>query len=149
MLVRTHLLFGIVLALFFLPSVSHPLWFVPLVLFASLLPDVDSMHSVLGRSIWLRPFQWLTKHRGFLHSISFALVMSFLLVLFFPVAAFPFFVGYVGHLLLDAFTIEGIRPWWPGGDEWKGSITTGSSLETGFFYGLILAALGLSAFRFF
>ncbi|MSS74806.1 metal-dependent hydrolase [Candidatus Pacearchaeota archaeon] len=149
MLVRTHFLFGIVLALFFLPLVTHPFWFVPLVLFTSLLPDVDSMHSLLGRSMWFRPFQWLTKHRGFLHSLTFCIIISFLLVLFFPLVAFPFFLGYTGHLLLDAFTVEGIRPWWPGKDEWKGSITTGSSMETGFFYGLILISLALGVVRFF
>lgn len=149
MLVRTHFLFGIVLALFFLPLITHVVWFIPLVLFASLLPDVDSMHSLLGRSIWLRPFQWLTKHRGFLHSLTFALIVSFLLVLFFPIVAFPFFLGYAGHLLLDAFTVEGIRPLWPTDQEWKGSITTGSSLETGFFYGLVLLSLGLGVIRFF
>ena len=149
MLLRSHLLFGIVLALLFLPLVMHVFWFVPLVLVASLLPDLDSMHSFLGRSIWLRPFQWLTKHRGFLHSLTFCLVISFVLVLFFPIASFPFFLGYTGHLLLDAFTIEGIRPWWPGSAEWKGSIVTGSSMESGFFYAFILVALGLVVFRFF
>lgn len=149
MMMRTHLLFGAVLALFFLPYMNHQLIFIFLVLFASLLPDVDSAHSYVGRSIFLRPLQWMMKHRGCLHSITFAFFVSFVLVLFLPVAAFPFFVGYAGHLLLDSFTVEGIRPWWPGKEEWKGAVVTGSNMESGLFYALILVGLGLAVVRFF
>lgn len=149
MLFRTHLLFGVVLVLFFLPSVRYPLVFVPLVLLASVLPDIDSMHSYVGRSMWFRPLQFIMKHRGFLHSLTFCVGISALLLLFLPVAALPFFVGYGGHLLLDACTVEGIRLWWPGRDEVRGALTTGSSSETGFFYGLILVSIGLFVVRFF
>ena len=149
MMMRTHLLFGVLLALFFFPHVTTPVIFVTLVVIASLLPDVDSMHSYVGRSIFLRPLQWVMRHRGFLHSVTFAVFVSFILVLFIPVTSFPFFIGYVGHLLLDSFTIEGIRPWWPSKEEWKGSIVTGSSVESGIFYGMIVCGIVLAVVRFF
>jgi len=149
MLFRTHLLFGFVLVLFFLPYIAAPLVFIPLVLIASLLPDIDSMHSYLGRSIWFRPLQFVMKHRGMLHSLSFCVGVSILLLLALPVTALPFFVGYGGHLLLDACTIEGIHLWWPRSQEIHGSVTTGSTMETGFFYGLILVCICLFIVRFF
>lgn len=89
------------------------------------------------------------KHRGLLHSLTLCVGISSLLLVLLPISALPFFVGYGGHLLLDAFTIEGIRLWWPGAAEVKGAITTGSHMETGFFYGLVLASLGLFIIRFF
>ena len=49
MIMRTHLAIAIGLILYFLPHVSYRLVFVPVLLFASLIPDIDSAFSVLGK----------------------------------------------------------------------------------------------------
>ena len=107
---KTHVAFGAFLALVFLPFIVHKWIFVPIVLFCSLLPDIDCMHSYLGRYKILRPMQWIVKHRTLFHSLTFAVIISLLFAFYIPILAFPFFLGYVGHLFSDSITPEGIRP---------------------------------------
>lgn len=80
-------------------------------MFASILPDVDTRKSWLGR--WI-PVWLFTKHRGVTHSLLGLFVISFLCFLctnFY--AAFLFFFGYLSHLILDSYTPMGV-PWkWP------------------------------------
>ena len=82
----------------------------------TLLPDIDMVKSKAGRK--LQPFSTLAafvfRHRGFPHSFVFAtavyFVMRYLLSANIAAAAA---VGYSSHLLLDAFTKEGIMPFSP------------------------------------
>ncbi len=143
MLIRTHLAFGLFLALFLFPAVLNKWIFVSVVLIASILPDVDSMHSFLGNYKIFRPLQWFVKHRGLLHSVSLCLVVSGFFALFAPVLALPFFVGYAGHLLADSWTVMGIRPFWPLKKEVNGKIKTGGLFEKYFFVFLIVLNLFL------
>jgi len=145
---RSHLALGLAGILFFLPSITYKAAFVIVVLIATLLPDIDSMHSFLGNRWYLRPLQWATKHRGVLHSFSFCLFVSILLCFITPILSLPFFLGYSIHLFADSFTQEGIRPFWPFKDEISGSVTTGGNIEKGLFYGVLLLDLILFV-RFF
>jgi inner membrane protein len=93
--------------------------------FASLLPDIDSPYSVLGRVT--RPvsdiFHLAFGHRGILHSfLGLALMTSLVafLLLFWasPQAVWGFYVpvfaiGYLSHLLLDALSDGGVPLFWP------------------------------------
>lgn len=139
MLFKTHLALGFLGALFFLPDISYKLIFFPVVIFACLLPDIDSVSSKLGQYRILRPFQWFLTHRGLLHSFTFCIFISILLSLFLPRVAFPFFLGYSIHLLADSVTSDGIRPWWPSKQTHEGRIRTGGTVEAGLFYGIVLA----------
>jgi membrane-bound metal-dependent hydrolase YbcI (DUF457 family) len=136
---RTHLAIGIFLVLLFLPMVSYKISFVILVLIFTLFPDIDMSQSYLGKHKILRPLQWMVKHRGFFHSFTLAVGVAILLALFYPISALPFFLGYSGHLIGDALTSEGIRPWWPFKNEIKWSIRTGGRREkVGLFVIMIL-----------
>lgn len=91
---------------------------------ASLLPDLDSPHSKLGRAA--RPLSDILNfalgHRGFLHSLlgmSLILILAALIALFWLppstalVLLLPAALGYLSHLLLDALTPGGVPLLWP------------------------------------
>lgn len=136
MMLRTHIAFGLAGGLALLPYVYHQWSFIPLVLIATLLPDIDCMHSYLGKHWIFRPLQWCIKHRGVIHSLTFCVITTLLFMLFIPVAALPFFLGFTLHLLGDGVTKEGIRLWWPWSEEIRGPMRTGGTIEKGVFYGL-------------
>ena len=129
MLWKTHLAIGAAAALYFLPFMNNKLMFLPVVLISSLLPDVDTGSSYLGHRGIFRPIQWLFSHRGFIHSYTFCIGLAFVFALFYPVMAFPFFLGYSFHLAADSFTEQGIRPFWPLDATIKGFVTTGGRTE--------------------
>jgi len=139
MLGKTHVGIGIFAALFFLPHVVHKWVFVPVVLLASLLPDIDSGFSALGKRAVFRPFQLFLKHRGFIHSFTFCILISIVLAFYLPTLAFPFFLGYSLHLIADAWTVEGIRPFWPLKDTTNGRVRVGGKVEQMIFFVVIVA----------
>jgi len=60
-------------------------------------------------------------HRGWTHSLPFAILVSGAALFYLPILApgmpglgLAFAVGYVSHLIADALTIRGIPLWWPG-----------------------------------
>lgn len=149
MLGKTHLAIGVFAALLLLEKVTHPFVFFPLVIIASLLPDVDTAFSFLGRKSFFRPLQWITNHRGFFHSFTFAFLASGILAFYFPLAAFPFFLGYSLHLFVDSFTVDGIRAFWPLAERTCGRLRVGGSLEHAIFIGFCIADLVLFVFLLF
>lgn len=50
--------------------------------------------------------------------------------MFYPVIAFPFFLGYASHLLLDSFTVKGVRLFYPFKRVYAGKFKTGKKSET-------------------
>lgn len=137
MINKTHLALASALMLLFLPHINNKFLFVPVILIASLLPDIDSASSQIGRRWFFRPLQWFLKHRGMIHSFTFCIIVSLLLAFFIPVLSLPFFLGYFSHLFADSLTIEGIRPFWPMKKEISGHMRTGSAVEEGVFLSLI------------
>ena len=100
----------------------------PLLLIGALLPDADSEHSLLGRFLLL----WLVlRHRGILHN-------AFLPFLFYPYSK-HLAVGYFSHILLDTFTVQGVRPFQPISD----FRASGPLESASFFFNLALTALFL------
>lgn len=144
MIKRTHLAIAAALMLYFLPAVRYKLVFVPVVLIAALLPDIDSPSSYFGNNWFFRPFQFIAKHRGILHSMTFCFIASIAFAFFIPVLAFPFFLGYASHLFADSLTQEGIMPFWPLKNEAKWVLRTGGNRE----FVLFLVMLGVN-FVFF
>jgi len=115
MLLRTHLVFSVAiyfLLLHFL-NIPNPLFFLLFILLATFLVDIDSEKSKAGNHWYLRPFQWLTVHRGVVHSVFFGLLASLLLAGLNNWAGFGFFVGYLSHLSLDFMTRSGVAFLWP------------------------------------
>lgn len=138
MLLKTHLAISVFFILFLLPFVEHKLVFIIISLIATYLPDADSRYSKIGYRKIARVLQWFTKHRGMIHSFTFLISITLLLVLFFPVIALGFFLGYSLHLLADGFTKEGIRPFYPWKKRSCGSIRTGGRLEIGILVAFII-----------
>jgi len=139
MLLKTHLSITLFFVLLLFPIVEHEIVFVVVAILATYLPDVDSRYSTLGRKRINRVLQFFTKHRGIIHSFTFLIGCTFLLVLFFPIISLGFFLGYGLHLLADSFTRDGIRPFYPLKKGIRGSLRTGGSIEIGVLIGFLIA----------
>ncbi|MEW6226509.1 MAG: metal-dependent hydrolase [Bacillota bacterium] len=129
-----------------------PLLFAGVAGFASLLPDLDSPKSFVGREVWPASagVDYALGHRGPLHSFAgaalFSLLTQFLLrryhlpleLLWGTVA------GYVSHLFLDTLNsgARGIPLLWPL--KWRLQlplVRTGSAFERLAFYPLAAIAV--------
>lgn len=115
MMYKTHIAYGclITLLVFNFFKVSDPILFFLIVLFGTLLPDLDNTNSVIGRKI--KPFSYFFRHRGFFHSLF---AVFFFIVLFRVLSAsdimiFGFILGYTSHIVMDAMTVRGITPFFP------------------------------------
>ncbi|MEK6898827.1 MAG: metal-dependent hydrolase [Nanoarchaeota archaeon] len=141
MLFKTHLVIGFFVALFFLPNVVHKFLFIPMVLIATILPDIYSAFSKAGNNYVGRAVQIFTKHRGLLHSFTFCFALTLLLVFYLPTFALPLFLGYATHLLLDSVTKEGIRPFWPLKKTSQGKLPVGGAVEEAIFMSFVVIDL--------
>jgi len=89
------------------------------------------------------------KGRGLIHTYTFCMGISIVLAFFYPVLALPFFLGYSFHLTLDAFSTEGIVPFWPLTKKTSGKVRTGGSVDAAIFYILLLVDFALLVKLFF
>ena len=125
----------------FLKHVLNTTVFIITFLVATLLPNIDQIASRKGggNAFVDRPLKIFAKSKGFFHSFTFCLIVTILFVWYVPVLAFPFFLGYSLHLIEDAWTTDGIKPFWPLNKVSKGKVQTGGSLEeTVFFIFIVL-----------
>ena len=148
MLRRTHIAIGLAIALQFLQHVNGKALFLVVVLVSSILPDVDSPRSFLGKSWFGKPLNMIASHRGFLHSYTFCILLSIFFALFYPIFAFPFFLGYSFHLFADSFTPGGIRPFWPFKNSSSGNVITGGKIEDVIFWVFVLINITLIVLLF-
>jgi len=145
MLLKTHMAFAVLLIILFFKHVVHPWIFIIMVLIATIIPDLDSNLSSFGRHLIFKPLQLLTKHRGIFHSFSFAILISIVIAVFWPILSLGFFLGYSIHLICDSFTRKGIQPFWPFKIKSSGYITSGGRIEETLFFTLVI----LNIFLFF
>ncbi len=73
----------------------------------------------------------------------------FLLTLFLPIIALPFFLGYGLHLFADSFTVRGIKPFYPYKKKSSWRIRTGGKSEVIVFVFFLIGDLGLLFWRVF
>lgn len=149
MLIRTHLAVAVFAILLFINSVESRLLFVVVTLIATFIPDIDSRFSTIGRRKIARVLQWFTKHRGMIHSFTFLLSITFLLILIIPSISFGFFLGYGLHLFVDCFTKEGIQGFYPIKKRTSGIVSTGGKIEVSvlvLFIFLDIIFLGIKIF---
>jgi len=139
MLRRTHFAIVVFFILLFLQHVNDKIIFVFAALLATLIPDVDSAFSTLGKHKGFRFLQFFVEHRGLIHSLTFCIVISVILAFFFPTVSLGFFLGYSIHLFVDSFTKEGIVPFWPYPKKSTWRLKTGSFLESSIFLVFLLA----------
>lgn len=136
MMFKTHLVFGFLIALLALKflEVSNKYFFIAMVLFASVIPDLDIRKSKVSRKTWpfSRILNFLFKHRGFIHSIWPPILIF--LVFNKSILGFAFFIGYFSHLIIDGLTKEGIALFQPVFKiKLRGFIKTNSFFENVFF----------------
>ncbi|MFP4424332.1 MAG: metal-dependent hydrolase [Candidatus Woesearchaeota archaeon] len=124
---ETHAITALLIALTFGFTLPQAL----VALLASLLPDIDTAESKLGRRT--KYLSWLLKfgleHRGPIHSFLFMIICAAILQLYIPAFVLPFILGYTSHLILDSLNYKGTRPFWPLGYRIKGFIKNGSIME--------------------
>ena len=145
MQLRTHLAIGIFFGLLLLQYFENKWIFILMVVVGTIFPDLDSSYSTYGRHLIFRPFQIFTKHRGLIHSFTFAVLSSALIYIFWKSPAIGFFVGYSIHLLADCFTLSGVRIFWPLNFKVKGFLKTGGVVDELLFIILVIVNLILIA----
>jgi len=149
MLLRTHLALAVLAIVLFVSLVSNPPLFIFVALIATMLPDIDTGFSTLGKQKKFRFLQFFVRHRGVIHSFTLCIVISIILAFFWPVASFGFFLGYGLHLFMDSFTAEGIIPFWPYKKKSAWHFKTGSLLETSLFLVFVLLDIIVVVWKFF
>lgn len=139
MLLRTHLVFSILIWILAFDYLVHPWMFLLFLVFATAIIDVDSRKSRAGRKWYFRLLQLFVSHRGMFHTIIFGLIVSVVLFLANQSAGLGFFVGYLSHLLLDLFTLQGIMLFYPFSKKRVGfGVKSGGLIEEILFVLLLL-----------
>jgi inner membrane protein len=129
MLFRTHIVFSLLIYFLLGFVLEMPFWVLGFILLSTAFVDVDARHSKFGKKWYFRPLQWLTRHRGVIHSLLAAILLSLVIGGFNLWAGFGFFVGYISHLFIDCFTVSGVALFWPFKFKIKGFVKSGSWVE--------------------
>lgn len=138
MLARTHIAFALFLVLIFFHSVENFYLFAFVFLLSSLLPDIDTPFSKIGKIKIFRLLNFFTKHRGIFHSFIFVISISILLIFFENSIWLAFLLGYSSHLILDSLTIQGVRLFYPFKIKIKGLVKTNGFFENFLFVFLVI-----------
>lgn len=143
MMLKTHIAVGLAVALYFLPHINNKTIFFLVVLIASLLPDAGAFLAARkkgGRGN-IKKIRFFS---GAVKSYTLCVFVTLMFAFYYPPLALPFFLGYSFHLFLDAFTPEGIMPFWPIGKVLNGKFSTGGTVDN-----VIFAIFSILAFAFF
>lgn len=130
----THIAFGVLLGIIFEPMIGmDSLAYYSMIIFFSLLPDIDKHDSKIGNKtpVISHLIENVFGHRGLFHSPLAMIVFGYLILHFIsqPVAL-VFLVGYGSHLLIDSFTKSGINLLYPLTTfKLKGFVKTSGALE--------------------
>lgn len=83
-----------------------------LILLFSILPDIDIHDSKVGKSfgIFSKFIQTVFGHRGFFHSLW---IVFFLYIILLPFGYEIAVYGYLGHLIVDMITKDGVKLFYP------------------------------------
>jgi inner membrane protein len=146
MLFRVHVLFGIFCWLVLDAVLFMPFWVLFWVLLGSVLVDVDSASSKLGRRF--KFLSWFFAHRGFLHSLLACVLVSAVFGLLNLWFGFGVFVGWMSHLIMDSLTVQGVGIFWPLGFRLRGFIRSGGWMEDVCFVVLLGLDIVFGVYKF-
>lgn len=141
MLFRTHLAFGILLGLFTYNYFNEGriLYFF-IVVGASIIVDVDSCKSFIGRKIKI--ISWMIEnifgHRTIFHSLVIPISVLVLSSFYDIKLGIAFLTGYIGHLFLDMLSVEGISLFYPIRFRIKGFLRVGGIFDRVLFFILVV-----------
>ncbi len=147
MLFKTHIAFALLISLYFFHYfTTPPILSILIILFASLIPDLDTINSKISKINPLRKLtKYIFKHRGMLHSLFTPILIYLIIYIIHKEIALLIAIGYTSHLFLDSFTKQGIKPFYPLTNlKFKGNTTTNSIIEKLLFW--IIAILILLKF---
>ena len=143
MLFRTHLAFSFLIGLYLIEllNIEKQILFMVVLLFFSVFPDIDEGSSKIAKK--LKPFSYLARifsHRGVFHTVYFPIAIFFVLFIFdLRLLGAAVLVGYLLHLILDAFSRKGVAFFYPLSKmRVRGYIKVGSLIENLMFVILIV-----------
>lgn len=144
MMGRTHMAIGLLVALLVAPlfTADQKTLFVGLVVFASLLPDIDHSGSKINRILPLTKYAArFFRHRGFFHSIFPPLIILGAAYYYdYVFIGQALAVGYLSHLLSDSLTKLGVNYLYPLSQfRIMGFIEVGTVWESLLFAGVVVA----------
>ena len=149
---KSHLLFGLLLGLLYIKffNVKHQYFTLFIILLSSIFVDIDLSKSKIGRRT--RPISSLINiifsHRGIIHSAYIPLLLFLILYLNnYTYVGIAILIGYIGHLILDGLTKEGVNLFYPF-LEFRGLVRVGGSIEKIIFLGLIILNI-IIIFKFY
>jgi len=153
MMFKTHLaagaLAGIFLFQYSMPS--QPLLFAFVFLFSSILPDIDTTKSVIGKRLWYVSsiLAIFTRHRGFFHTIWIPMAVFGIGLYFNRILCTAFALGYFVHIASDLMTSEGVSLFSPlSKHHVRGFIKTGGTIEYVLLF-ILCIAIGIQAIKFY
>lgn len=111
---RTHVLISLVVYSIISKYVhidKPVIYVIPLLIFATLLPDIDHKNSKIGKFSSLHE---VLDHRGITHTLAALVVLSLPVLLLGGTEYFlVFWIGYSLHLIGDCFNIVGVKLLYP------------------------------------
>ena len=143
MLLKTHIAITLCFVLIFLNYFLNPLVFLLGSLIGTVLPDIDTRFSSVGKKKKYRALQYFLEHRGFLHSFVFLFLVFIILFYFFREFSLGFLLGFGLHLFADSLTKKGTFPFYPFKFRIRGVLKTGGIFEWIFFVFLLFVNLFL------
>ena len=144
MLIKTHIVFGLLLYLLVVTYVQNSIVFLIGVLIGVVIVDIDSKTSTIGKSILLRPIQLFLRHRGLTHSLLFGFILTAIFYTFSVNFSIGFIIGFLSHVFLDCLTPRGVALLWPLSNfKFKFFIKSGGYLEDILFVLILLLDLYL------
>jgi len=146
---RTHLAITIFFTFLFFQNSPDFFLFLFVAVTATLMPDIDSKNSKIGRKKPARIINFFMKHRGIVHSILFLAISSVVIFFIWEKILLPFVLGFLLHLVADSFTVKGTRIFYPSKIRIKGIIKTGGFAEFILFTLFCLADLLLIINKFY
>jgi inner membrane protein len=146
---RTHIVIAIFFTFILFQNSPDFLLLLFVAVTATLIPDMDSKTSKIGRKKISRLINFFTKHRGIVHSLFFLVISSIVIFFVWKEILLPFMLGYLLHLVGDSFTIQGTRIFYPFKVKIRGVIKTGGITEFVLFTLFCLADLFLIINKFY
>ena len=136
----THLVFAFLLALLVQSFVEHAAIFTLIVLFASLLPDIDQKDARIHRYLpFTRWIQLIFRHRGIFHSLLIPSLLFLVASAFgYVEAGIAIALGYCSHLAMDSLTPHGVFYFYPLHQfHVKWFVKVGGAVEMAMFVGMM------------
>ena len=141
----THLAFSFFVGLWLIKffEIKNQILFISLFLLFALIPDIDETKSKISSKMKVVSFfiNFFFKHRGFFHAIYIPIILFLLLFNIRMDVAIAVSLGYLSHIILDCFTVRGIRLLWPLKKRLKGFVRTGGLVENVIFIVFLLLSV--------